>query len=298
MHIHRSWRRISKGLHIRVPYCTILLILANLTIYYFIAGSFAVSPSQFAYEKLGLELIPSKIYSLITYAFIHLWPSHLFINMTYLFIFGFIAENKIGSKRFLMLYLLIILLLGTFYGVYQRIEERITQVRYILVGSSGGIWGVIGASIVANPEVALITYFSCVCIAPAVHNFAHKIMEYKEKRIVAEKKEIVEEEKELEELVKTGNISQEKYLEKKKEIEKEKMKVLEEEKKIIITHRLERSVKSAEEVHMLGAPLGAILAFALCPRIIKEWDERANKLIRFVRNYIGKKNQKIRCLKR
>ncbi len=293
MHLYCGWRRINiKELHIKIPYCTILLILANFIIYYFAAGSFAVSPSQVMYEKLGLELIPSKIYSLVTYAFIHLWPSHLFINMAYLFIFGFIAENKIGSKRFLLLYLLVIMSIGFLYGIHQRFEEKITHIRYILVGASGGVWGIIGASIVANPKIALIAYFSCIYVAPAVHDFAHKIMEYKEKQITVEKGEIARKEKKLEELAKMGNISREEYVEKKREIEEEKRKVLEEERKIVETWQLEKSVKSAEEVHLLGAPLGAILTFILYPRLIGEWDERANRIIKFIKTIKEKRATK------
>jgi len=86
---------------------------------------------------------------LVTSMFLHGDLNHLFFNMYGLFLFGSFLEPKIGSKRFLWVYLcsgLLAGLLGSF--VYAR-----------ALGASGALMGIIGLMIIVMPQLRLLFFF-------------------------------------------------------------------------------------------------------------------------------------------
>lgn len=98
-------------------------------------------------------LISSDIFSrpwiIVTSMFLHGSFNHIFFNMYGLFLFGTVLEQRIGPKRFLLLYFLsgtVAALLSSFF--YAR-----------ALGASGAIMGVIGALIVLMPELRLLFFF-------------------------------------------------------------------------------------------------------------------------------------------
>lgn len=91
-----------------------------------------------------LAMIPSLVlggyfWQPFTYMFVHGGFSHLLFNMLSLFIFGSMVERRIGSKEFLLFYLLT----GLFSGIASFFSYYLAGTNVILVGASGAIYGVL-----------------------------------------------------------------------------------------------------------------------------------------------------------
>jgi membrane associated rhomboid family serine protease len=97
----------------------------------------------------------SMPWTFITSVFMHGGIAHLFFNMFALFMFGPLLEQKIGSKRFLGLYLAtgVIGNLGYLAYAYTMGNPLIPG-----VGASGAIYGLLGALAVLEPNLTIIAY--------------------------------------------------------------------------------------------------------------------------------------------
>lgn len=94
--------------------------------------------------QFHLALIPSFVlhgclWQFFTYMFVHGGVSHLFFNMLSLFIFGTVVERELGSREFLMFYLVV----GTFSGIMSFLCYFVAGVNVMLVGASGAIYAVL-----------------------------------------------------------------------------------------------------------------------------------------------------------
>ena len=106
-----------------------------------------------------LSLVPALVYykhfywQFFTYMFEHGNPYHLFSNMFALLIFGVALERVIGSKEFLLYYILV----GTLSGIAAYISYYYTNTNTILLGASGAVYGVmlLFAVIFPNSKVLL-----------------------------------------------------------------------------------------------------------------------------------------------
>jgi membrane associated rhomboid family serine protease len=87
----------------RFPRVTLILVLCNTLIYFFVPEEVA---KKFVFTPYGDPSVPHILVSVFTCAFIHGSALHLFSNMLYLLIFGGFVEAKIGSIRFLTLFIL------------------------------------------------------------------------------------------------------------------------------------------------------------------------------------------------
>jgi membrane associated rhomboid family serine protease len=81
---------------------------------------------------------------LITAAFLHYGPFHLLANMLALFWFGSLLEQRIGSGRFLMLYLVS--------GLAGSAGALLWSPLIPTVGASGAIFGILGAGLVLEQQ--------------------------------------------------------------------------------------------------------------------------------------------------
>jgi membrane associated rhomboid family serine protease len=81
---------------------------------------------------------------LITAAFLHYGPFHLLANMLALFWFGSLLEQRIGSGRFLMLYLVS--------GLAGSAGALLWSPLVPTVGASGAIFGILGAGLVLERQ--------------------------------------------------------------------------------------------------------------------------------------------------
>jgi membrane associated rhomboid family serine protease len=81
---------------------------------------------------------------LITAAFLHYGPFHLLMNMLALYWFGSLLEQRIGSGRFLMLYLVS--------GLAGSAGALVLDPTTPTVGASGAIFGILGAGLVLEQQ--------------------------------------------------------------------------------------------------------------------------------------------------
>src|SRR2546426_2673758 len=95
------------------PLATVILVLFNFSVFGMIAIVLAArGPAIPVALYANLSLVPGSlhIYSLLTYAFLHESLPHLSVNMLFLWVFGGSVEEAIGWKRFILLYLLSIVI--------------------------------------------------------------------------------------------------------------------------------------------------------------------------------------------
>lgn len=120
------------------------------------------------YFKLNLDVILGLNYGqnnffwfqYLTHMFMHssLGLSHLIYNMLMLWMFGSVIENILGSKRFLMFYL--ICGLGAAF-TFQIVEAYLSTgpLRFSLIGASGAVFGVMFAFGFLFPNMRIYLYF-------------------------------------------------------------------------------------------------------------------------------------------
>jgi membrane associated rhomboid family serine protease len=116
---------------------TLRLIIINLLVFF-------VTDLVSSRAVLYLAMIPSLVlrgwvWQFVTYMFVHGNLTHLLFNMLSLFIFGSMVEKRIGSKEFLLFYLLT----GFFSGIASFVSYYLSGTNAILVGASGAIYGVL-----------------------------------------------------------------------------------------------------------------------------------------------------------
>ncbi|ALK07996.1 rhomboid family intramembrane serine protease [Blastochloris viridis] len=151
--------------HIRTPWVTRSLILANVLIYIAfqdpllvgplaaeaVLASFGMIPavvSGYAYLPPELQRLPEET-TLVTYMFLHAGWLHLGTNMLFLWVFGDNVEDALGHARFLVFYLVC----GVAGGLLHLASAPNSEVP--LVGASGAIAGCIAAYLMLHPRVKL-----------------------------------------------------------------------------------------------------------------------------------------------
>jgi membrane associated rhomboid family serine protease len=108
------------------------IIFANIAV-------FVLTEYSSPFERL-LGLVPALVlqrpWTLVTYAFVHAGFGHIFFNMLTLFFFGPRVEAQLGSRRFVLLYLLSAIGGGLL---------SYTTPFVLVVGASGAVFGVLVA---------------------------------------------------------------------------------------------------------------------------------------------------------
>lgn len=141
-----------------LPLATVLLIIINTYVYMSFNYTFEMSwEGYFAYKNFIQD---SAMYPLIisfenilTSMFVHIgigfWGilAHLFGNMLYLWVLGRAVETRLGSFKFLFLYVVSGFLAAIFMTLILPIEDRTTP----CIGASGAISGLIGAYVLLFP---------------------------------------------------------------------------------------------------------------------------------------------------
>jgi membrane associated rhomboid family serine protease len=94
-----------------------------------------------------------QYYRLITYGFLHLDGLHLLMNMVSLYFFGPLIERIYGPAQFLTIYLAAIIGGGLLALYVHRYHD------YRALGASGGVAGIIFASILLFPGGSINLYF-------------------------------------------------------------------------------------------------------------------------------------------
>ncbi|MHC6202492.1 rhomboid family intramembrane serine protease [Breznakiellaceae bacterium SP9] len=126
-----------------------VLILIGINILFFIAQQ--LFPRFTGYVSLNVILVLGSdfYWQFLSYMFAHGGMSHLFFNMLALFIFGTQVERRMGSREFLIYYLLT----GLLAGVFSFIVFYVTGEYWVqLLGASGAIFAVQLAFAVFYPD--------------------------------------------------------------------------------------------------------------------------------------------------
>ncbi|MFP4567429.1 MAG: rhomboid family intramembrane serine protease [Candidatus Woesearchaeota archaeon] len=92
----------------------------------------------------------SRPWTLITSMFLHGGPAHLIFNMYALLIFGGLIEQRIGSKRFVLSYLVAGIFAGGLYSIFSQSPA---------LGASGAIMSVLGLAIMLLPDLQVLFFF-------------------------------------------------------------------------------------------------------------------------------------------
>ncbi len=113
------------------------LVVINVLVY--LLTAFVYPRSTYYLAMIPSFVLGGYLWQPFTYMFVHGGFSHLLFNMLSLFIFGSMVEKRIGSKEFLLFYLLT----GVFSGIVSFISYYLAGTNVILVGASGAIYGVL-----------------------------------------------------------------------------------------------------------------------------------------------------------
>ena len=141
--------------YFRTPPVVKNLIIANTLIFLatWLLQATIIANRFFALHWFGSPLFHS--YQYITYMFLHGGFGHLFFNMFALWMFGRTLEYELGSRRFIIYYLVC----GVGAALIQMLVAWLTgKLDIELIGASGAVMGVLLAFGVMHPNEVLIIF--------------------------------------------------------------------------------------------------------------------------------------------
>jgi membrane associated rhomboid family serine protease len=97
------------------------------------------------------EVWPYRVYTLLTYAFLHGGVGHILFNMLTLYFFGGDLDMFLGRRRFLTLYL------GS--ALAGGLAALLLPPESIVVGASGALYGLLVAYAVYFPQTEVLLWF-------------------------------------------------------------------------------------------------------------------------------------------
>jgi membrane associated rhomboid family serine protease len=120
---------------------------------------YGLVPARYSVPGIASYFSPGlQLFSLFSFMFLHGGWLHLIGNMWSLWIFGDNVEDRLGSFRYLIFYLLCGLLSGLFHLVFNLGSNVPT------IGASGAIAGVMGAYIILYPQSKILTLIPIIFI--------------------------------------------------------------------------------------------------------------------------------------
>jgi len=135
-----------------MPQVTIALIVANALVFLVETSAGDAFIDRFALWPLGPAFAPWQI---VTYAFLHGNPTHLFFNMLGLYMFGAPLERFWGARRQLIYYLVSVLSAA----IVQIVSAFLSGSPYPTVGASGGVFGLLLAFALFFPRTRVMLLF-------------------------------------------------------------------------------------------------------------------------------------------
>ena len=129
---------------------TISLVLANLFVFSVVLFLYFTSRGNFYAVMRDLIFYPSDIlspraYTMLTSAFLHFAPLHIFMNLVFLFLLGFPLEIKAGARKVVLVYLISALGGSILYAA-------LSPANVPALGASGAISGLLGALVALYPR--------------------------------------------------------------------------------------------------------------------------------------------------
>ena len=114
-----------------------------------------IGPQIMHYCALWVDMTPFRTSQFVTYMFLHADVDHLFFNMFALWMFGRTLEYELGSKRFLVYYMICGIGAALIQaGIAWAMDEPMT-----LVGASGVVMGLLLAFGVMHPNAVIMLLF-------------------------------------------------------------------------------------------------------------------------------------------
>lgn len=145
----------------------LIIIIAATAIISYIAFN-----NQAIFEKykfnVGAILHNKEYVRLISAGFLHADMTHLFFNMFTLYIFGPIVVEAFGAFGFLLVYFGSIIL-GNVFSLYLYKNQS----WYSAIGASGGVSGILFASIAMIPDLGLYLFFIPIAIPGYIFGFGY-----------------------------------------------------------------------------------------------------------------------------
>lgn len=130
---------------------TIIVIVANVLI------SFKGFNDQNFFDRYKFnigQIRSGSKFQIFSSGFLHVNPSHLFVNMLTLYFFANVVIYSLGSTGFLLVYLAS-LILGNLLSFYFHKDEY----QYTAVGASGAVMGILYSAILLRPDMTLGLFF-------------------------------------------------------------------------------------------------------------------------------------------
>jgi len=152
--------------HRRPPIVTVLIIVFNCLVFAvelslprdvleLTINVLGVVPRRFTGGEWGTNILvtANNIWPFITSMFLHVGWMHIISNMWILWIFGDNVEDRMGSLRFFIFYMLCGVLAGVVHVLFNADSTVPT------IGASGAIAGVLGAYFLLYPTAKVIVFF-------------------------------------------------------------------------------------------------------------------------------------------
>ncbi len=149
---------VLKNLLIANGIVFLLQVIASMIVYGYTFGGQPVTYEVLLSNYFGLNALGEgfQIWQLVTYQFMHGDFSHIFFNMFMLWMFGMEIEHVMGSKKFLIFYLLS----GIGAGLLQLfLSPVLTGAMGVTIGASGAVYGVMIAFGMTFPDRYVFIYF-------------------------------------------------------------------------------------------------------------------------------------------
>lgn len=123
---------------------------------------------------LWFPLAPTKVYQLLSYMFMHANFTHLFFNMFSLWMFGRILEYDLGSRRFLVYYLVC----GVGAGLMQLGVNLLEGGMSVTVGASGAVFGLLLAYGMLHPNNVIMLMFPPIALKAKWFVLIYGVLEF------------------------------------------------------------------------------------------------------------------------
>lgn len=263
----------------RIPTGTLSLLFLNLSLFQYWSGSLFGTPSATIAVTYGLS--PFRPLTYFTYTFIHLWPMHLFANLTFLLVLGSLVEARLGARKFIAFYFSGAVLAG----LLATAIDGILSVSGSVVGASGAIFTLLGGATASRPIRALLTYsiLSLLIVPNILAVQLHEEQSVVKEQAVRQVERIAAENEEIRQRYEREEISEEAYVQTAEALAEE---VKTPARQVVIikeAQRREEEISTAETIHLTGIVVGVLLMFAMCPGLSKEWQKRAVKAEKAIR---------------
>jgi len=253
-----------------IPAATISIVLITSFLFYSWSGGFLSSPPLSIPREYGFSIYAPLTY--LTYPFVHLWPLHLFANVFFVLVFGSFVERELGTRKFLLFYLLS----AAIVGIISQATDFVSGSQFAtIVGASGVAFALVGAALVLKPArtiaiFLLLSYFVVpFFLSAGISQAQQRVIEESTTQINAieqnKTRAVIQLERgELTPLEFNRTVS---VMEAQRRQESEKQAKIE-------SAKLRESTPVAESAHASAPFAGAILMLFFRPSSLGEWAER------------------------